>query len=64
VSFSQGHKSDLQGWLSLKLEELLPDSVAGNFQEGGRMLHADPSSLWCKSGYLKRKDGVIHRDRS
>ena len=22
------------------------------------------SSLWCKSGYLKQKDGVIHRDRS
>ena len=33
VSFSQGHKSELQGWLSRKLEEMLPDSVAGKFQE-------------------------------
>ena len=31
VSFSQGHKSELQGWLSRKLEDLLPDSVAGKF---------------------------------
>ena len=31
VSFSQGHKSELQGWLSRKLEETLPDSVAENF---------------------------------
>jgi CheY-like chemotaxis protein len=33
VSFSQGHKSELQGWLSLKLEAMLPDSVAGKFQK-------------------------------
>jgi ActR/RegA family two-component response regulator len=33
VSFSQGHKSELQGWLSRKLEETLPDSVAENFQK-------------------------------
>jgi hypothetical protein len=33
VSFSQGHKSELQGWLSRKLEEALPDSVAENFQK-------------------------------
>jgi hypothetical protein len=33
VSFSQGHKSELQGWLSRKLEEMLPDSVAGNFHK-------------------------------
>jgi hypothetical protein len=33
VSFSQGHKSELQGWLSRKLEETLPDSVAVNFQK-------------------------------
>ena len=33
VSFSQEHKSELQGWLSRKLEETLPDSVAGNFQK-------------------------------
>jgi diguanylate cyclase (GGDEF)-like protein len=32
VSFSQGHKSELQDWLSRKLEERLPDSVAVNFQ--------------------------------
>ena len=31
VSFSQGHKSELQGWLSRKLEETLPDSIAGKF---------------------------------
>jgi ActR/RegA family two-component response regulator len=31
VSFSQGNKSELQGWLSRKLEETLPDSVAENF---------------------------------
>jgi hypothetical protein len=23
-----------------------------------------PNSLWCKCGYVKDKDGVIHRDRS
>jgi CheY-like chemotaxis protein len=33
VSFSQGHRSELQGWLSRKLEEMLPDSVAGNFEK-------------------------------
>ena len=33
VSFSQGRKSELQAWLSLKLEEMLPDSVAGKFQK-------------------------------
>jgi CheY-like chemotaxis protein len=33
VSFSKGHKSELQGWLSRKLEETLPDSVAKNFQK-------------------------------
>ena len=33
VSFSQGHKSDLQGWLSRKLEEMLPNSVAEHFQK-------------------------------
>jgi hypothetical protein len=33
VSFSQEHKSELQGWLSRKLEERLPDSVAVNFQK-------------------------------
>jgi CheY-like chemotaxis protein len=32
VSFSQGHKSELQGWLSRKLEETLPGSVAENFR--------------------------------
>jgi hypothetical protein len=33
VSFSQGHKSELQGWLSQKLEETLPDSVVENVQK-------------------------------
>ena len=23
-----------------------------------------PNSPWCKSGYLKDKDGVMHRDSS
>ena len=30
VSFSQGHKSELQGWLSRKLADMFPDFVAGN----------------------------------
>jgi CheY-like chemotaxis protein len=33
VSLSQRHKSELQGWLSRKQEEMLPDSVAGNFRK-------------------------------
>jgi hypothetical protein len=33
VSFSQGHKSELQGWLSQKLDETLPDSVVVNVQK-------------------------------
>ena len=33
VSLSQEHKSELQGWLSQKLEEMLPESVAGKFQK-------------------------------
>jgi hypothetical protein len=33
VSFSQGRKSDVQGWLSQKLEEMLPDSVTMDFQK-------------------------------
>ena len=33
VSFSQGHKSELQGWLSRKLEETLPEIVAGKFRK-------------------------------
>jgi hypothetical protein len=32
VSFSQGHKSELQDWQSRKLEETLPDSVEGTFR--------------------------------
>jgi hypothetical protein len=42
VSFSQGHKSELQGWLSRKLEETLPDLVADNWKTvclKGRALH-------------------------
>jgi PilZ domain len=33
VSFSQGHKSELQGWLSRKLEETLPELVGGKFRK-------------------------------
>jgi CheY-like chemotaxis protein len=32
VSLSQEHKSELQGWLSRKLEETLPEIVAGKFR--------------------------------
>jgi len=32
VSLSQEHKSELQGWLSRKLEEMLPELVAGKFR--------------------------------
>ena len=34
VSLSQEHKSELQGWLSRKLEEILPEIVAGKFRSG------------------------------
>ena len=33
VSLSQEHKSELQGWLSQKLEETLPEFVARRFQK-------------------------------
>ena len=33
VSLSQEHISELQGWLSRKLEEALPESVASQFQK-------------------------------
>ena len=33
VSVSDDHKSELQGWLSRKLEEVLPESVASQFQK-------------------------------
>jgi CheY-like chemotaxis protein len=33
VSLSEEHKSKLQGWLSQKLEETLPESVAGKFRK-------------------------------
>ena len=33
VSLSREHKSELQGWLSQKLEETLPEFVAGKFQK-------------------------------
>ena len=36
VSVSQGHKSELQDWLSQKLEEMLPEFVAGRFQNADR----------------------------
>lgn len=34
VSLSREHKSELQGWLSRKLEEMLPEIVAGKFRRG------------------------------
>jgi CheY-like chemotaxis protein len=39
VSLSQENKSELQGWLSRKLEEMLPEFVAGQFRgaEGSRI---------------------------
>ena len=33
VSLSQEHKSELQGWLSRKLEEMLPELVASQYQK-------------------------------
>ena len=33
LSLSQGRKSDLQDWLSQKLEETLPEFVAGKFRK-------------------------------
>jgi hypothetical protein len=33
VSLSHEHKSELQGWLSAKLEEILPEVVAGMFRK-------------------------------
>jgi CheY-like chemotaxis protein len=39
MSLSQEHKSELQGWLSQKLEETLPEFVAGKFRK------AETSSL-------------------
>jgi CheY-like chemotaxis protein len=33
MSLSQAHKSELQGWLSRKLEQILPEVVAGKFRE-------------------------------
>jgi ActR/RegA family two-component response regulator len=38
VSLSQEHKSELQGWLSRKLEEILPEIVADQFRKA-----VDPS---------------------
>jgi CheY-like chemotaxis protein len=38
VSLSQEHKSELQGWLSRKLEETLPEIVSGKF----RRVEGDP----------------------
>jgi PilZ domain-containing protein len=32
-TLSQNHKSELQGWLAAKLEEILPESVAGKFRK-------------------------------
>ena len=41
VSLSQEHKSELQGWLSRKLEEMLPEFVAGQFQKAEAALDND-----------------------
>jgi CheY-like chemotaxis protein len=35
ISMSDDHKSELQVWLSRKLEEMLPESVAGQFRQLG-----------------------------
>ena len=41
VSLSQEHKSELQGWLSGKLEEMLPEIVAGKFRRSEDSSRAD-----------------------
>ena len=33
VTISEEHKSELQGWLSLKLEETLPEAVTDQFRK-------------------------------
>jgi c-di-GMP-binding flagellar brake protein YcgR len=45
VSLSSEHKSELQGWLSRKLEEALPEFVADKFRkaEGPSIKAEDPS---------------------
>src|ERR1019366_7811038 len=46
MSLSQEHKSELQGWLSRKLEEILPEFVARRFQkaEGPSICEKKPVS--------------------
>ena len=41
VSISDEHKSKLQGWLSRKLEEMLPEFVAHQFQKAEAALDDD-----------------------
>ena len=36
LNLSQRHRSELQGWLSRKLEEILPEAVANKFQNPGQ----------------------------
>ena len=47
ISLSEEHKSELQGWLSRKLEEMLPDLVAGKFRnaEGSTVTNPDDGQL-------------------
>jgi CheY-like chemotaxis protein len=45
VSISEEHRSELQGWLSQKIEEMLPEFVAGQFRKEESTLEAPPTSL-------------------
>lgn len=45
VSISDEHKSELQGWLSQKIEEMLPEFVAGQFRKEESALETPPTSL-------------------
>ena len=38
ISLSEEHKTELQGWLSRKLEEMLPEVVAGKFRDAERVI--------------------------
>jgi PilZ domain-containing protein len=47
VFLPQEHKSELQGWLSQKLEEMLPESVAGKFRKAE---NSSPTPLGDRKG--------------
>ena len=51
VSLSSEHKSELQGWLSQKLEEMLPESVAGQFRKGGKLFANASRRFQCPLNY-------------